>query len=66
MCIRDRDTEWGVIYARGGPDAFELPPYRLAIDEFLRFRATPLLLTPATEAHYHVCLLYTSRRLHRC
>ena len=50
------DTEWGVIYARGGPDAFELPPYRLAIDEFLRFRATPLLLTPATEAHYHVNL----------
>jgi hypothetical protein len=50
------DTEWGVIYARGGPDAFQLAPYRLAIDSFLRFRATPLLLTPAGEAHYHVNL----------
>ncbi len=50
------DTEWGVIYAREGPDEFQLPPYRLAIEDFLRFRATPLLLTPATEAHYHVNL----------
>ena len=50
------DTEWGVIYAREGPDEFQLPPYRLAIEDFLRFRATALLLTPATEAHYHVNL----------
>ncbi len=48
------DTDSGVIYARGGPDAFQLAPYRMAIEDFLRFRATPLLLTPATEAHYHV------------
>ena len=50
------DTEWGVIYARQGPDEFRLAPYRLAIEDFLRFRATPLLQTPATEAHYHVNL----------
>jgi len=50
------DTQWGVIYAREGPDEFALAPYRLAIEEFLRYRATPLLLTPAGEAHYHVNL----------
>lgn len=48
------DTETGVIRARQGPDPFELAPYRLAIEDFLRHRAMPLLATPANEAHYHV------------
>ncbi|HOU41735.1 MAG TPA: AAA domain-containing protein, partial [Promineifilum sp.] len=48
------DTSTGVIFARQGPDSFELAPYRLAIEDFLRHRAMPMLETPANEAHYHV------------
>jgi len=48
------DTEWGIIYAREGPDKFELAPYRMAIEDFLRHRMMGLLMTEATEAHYHV------------
>lgn len=35
--------------------AFELAPYRLAIEDFLRQQAPALLNTPADRAHYHVC-----------
>ncbi len=48
------DTQYGLIYSREGPDEFELAPYRLAVEEFLRHRLMPLLETEAAAAHYLV------------
>ena len=48
------DTATGVIFSRQVEEPFELAPYRLAVEDFLRHRAMPLLATTAAEAHYHV------------
>lgn len=48
------DTEFAVICSREGTPPFELRPYRLAVDDFLRNRATALFDTPSADAHYHV------------
>ena len=48
------DTATGVIYSREGPDEFNLAPYRLAVEDFLRYRAMAMLETDAREAHYHI------------
>jgi hypothetical protein len=48
------DREFAVIRSRKGEEAFELRPYRLAVDDFLRNRARTLLETPAADAHFHV------------
>jgi hypothetical protein len=49
------DVEWGVIQSREGEETFELAPYRLAVQDFLRKKAPALLNTLAADAHYHVC-----------
>lgn len=48
------DTAHAVIAARQERVVFELTPYRLALDDFLRNRVPTLLATPAAEAHFHV------------
>ncbi len=49
------DLEFAVIRSRDENDPpFELQPYRLAVDDFLRNRAHLLFQTPAADAHYHV------------
>lgn len=48
------DTEFAVICSREGTPPFELRPYRLAVDDFLRNRAPALFDTPSADAHFHV------------
>lgn len=48
------DTESAVIYSREGKEEFELAPYRLVVEDFLRNRAPVLFDTPAADAHFHV------------
>jgi hypothetical protein len=48
------DLDFGVICSREGTSPFELRPYRLAVDDFLRNRAQALFDTPAADAHFHV------------
>ena len=48
------DTEVAVICSREGTSPFELRPYRLAVDDFLRNRAPALFDTPSADAHFHV------------
>lgn len=48
------DTAAAVIYTRKGEEPFDLRPYRLAVDDFLRNRARALMETPAADAHFHV------------
>jgi hypothetical protein len=48
------DLEFAVIRSREGDVEFELRPYRLAVDDFLRNRAHLLFQTPAADAHFHV------------
>lgn len=48
----DRDAN-GVL--QEADPTFDLAPYRLAIEDFLRQRAPEILSTPADRAHYHVC-----------
>ena len=48
------DTEFAVICSREGTPVFELRPYRLAVDDFLRNRAQALFDTPSADAHFHV------------
>jgi AAA domain/PD-(D/E)XK nuclease superfamily len=48
------DTELAVICSREGTPPFELRPYRLAVDDFLRNRAQALFDTPSADAHFHV------------
>jgi hypothetical protein len=49
------DLEFAVIRSREVNDPpFELRPYRLAVDDFLRNRAYLLFQTPAADAHFHV------------
>lgn len=48
------DLEFAVIRSREGDVEFELRPYRLAVDDFLRHRAQTLFQTQAADAHYHV------------
>ncbi|MBV9928107.1 MAG: AAA family ATPase [Acidobacteria bacterium] len=48
------DTEFGVICSREGTPPFDLRPYRLAVDDFLRNRAPSLFDTPSADAHFHV------------
>ncbi|HEX8338099.1 MAG TPA: AAA domain-containing protein, partial [Pyrinomonadaceae bacterium] len=48
------DAEFAVIRSRKGAEEFELRPYRLALEDFLRNRAGLLLGTPAADSHYHV------------
>src|ERR1043165_808975 len=48
------NLETAVILSREGETEFELRPYRMAVDDFLRNRAPVLFATPAVEAHFHV------------
>ncbi|PYS80602.1 MAG: hypothetical protein DMF67_19865 [Acidobacteria bacterium] len=48
------DLEFAVIRSREGDVTFELRPYRLAVDDFLRNRASLLFEAPAADAHFHV------------
>lgn len=48
------DTDTGVIFSREGQDEFELAPYRMAVEDFLRNRMIALLQVDARDAHYHV------------
>jgi hypothetical protein len=48
------DVDLAVICSREGEEPFELRPYRLAVDDFLRHRADTLFQTPAADAHFHV------------
>lgn len=48
------DTDFAVICSREGTPPFELRPYRLAVDDFLRNRAPSLFATPSADAHFHV------------
>lgn len=48
------DLEFAVIRSREGDDPFELRPYRMAVDDFLRNRAQLLFQAPAADAHFHV------------
>jgi hypothetical protein len=48
------DTEQAVIYTRKGKELFELAPYRMAVDDFLRNQVPTLLAQPAADVHYHV------------
>jgi len=48
------NLEQAVIFSREGETPFELRPYRLAVDDFLRNRAPALFGTPAADAHFHV------------
>ena len=48
------DTEFAVICSREGTPPFELRPYRLAVDDFLRNRAPALFDTPSADAHFHL------------
>ncbi|MDT5261707.1 MAG: replication ATP-dependent helicase/nuclease Dna2 [Acidobacteriota bacterium] len=48
------DVDLAVICSREGEEPFELRPYRLAVDDFLRHRADSVLQTPAADAHFHV------------
>jgi hypothetical protein len=48
------DLEFAVIRSREGDDPFELRPYRLAVDDFLRNRAQLLFQAPAADVHFHV------------
>ncbi|MDT4952796.1 MAG: replication ATP-dependent helicase/nuclease Dna2 [Acidobacteriota bacterium] len=49
------DLEFAVIRSRDENDPpFELRPYRLAVEDFLRNRAPLLFQTPAADAHFHV------------
>jgi len=48
------DLEFAVIRSREGDVTFELRPYRLAVDDFLRNRAERLFQAPAADAHFHV------------
>ena len=48
------DTSFGVIRARTEDVAFELAPYRLAVDDFLRNHVDLLFDLPAADAHFHV------------
>lgn len=48
------DLDFAVIRSREGDVEFELRPYRLAVDDFLRQRASLLFQTPAADAHFHV------------
>jgi hypothetical protein len=49
------DLEFAVIRSRDENDPpFELRPYRLAVEDFLRNRASLLFKTPAADAHFHV------------
>lgn len=46
---------------------FDLAPYRLAVVDFLRQKASALLDVPADRAHYHVCdVCLTCEHLARC
>lgn len=50
------DVECAVIRSRvDEPEHFELHPYRLAVEEFLRRQIPGLLATLAADAHFHVC-----------
>lgn len=49
------DVHTAVIRSRKvDPEEFELAPYRLAVDDFLRNHARHLFDTPARSAHFHV------------
>jgi hypothetical protein len=48
------DLEFAVIRSREGDVTFELRPYRLAVEDFLRNRADALFQAPAADAHFHV------------
>jgi hypothetical protein len=48
------DLEFAVIRSREGDVQFELRPYRLALDDFLRTRAGVLFQAPAADTHFHV------------
>jgi hypothetical protein len=48
------DLDFAVICSREGAPPFELRPYRLAVDDFLRNRAQALFDTPSADAHFHV------------
>lgn len=48
------DLDWAVIRSREGDTEFELRPYRLAVDDFLRNRALSLFETQSADAHFHV------------
>ncbi len=48
------DLDFAVICSREGTPPFELRPYRLAVDDFLRNRAPALFDTPSADAHFHV------------
>jgi hypothetical protein len=48
------NLETAVILSREGETEFELRPYRMAVDDFLRNRAPVLFDTSAVEAHFHV------------
>lgn len=49
------DLEFAFIRSRDENDPpFELRPYRLAVEDFLRNRAPLLFQTPAADAHFHV------------
>ncbi|MET0647290.1 MAG: AAA domain-containing protein [Pyrinomonadaceae bacterium] len=48
------DSEFAVIRSRKGAEEFELRPYRLALEDFLRNRARALLDAPAADSHFHV------------
>lgn len=48
------DLDFGVICSREGTPPFELRPYRLAVDDFLRNHAQALFDTPSADAHFHV------------
>jgi hypothetical protein len=48
------DLDFAVICSREGTPPFELRPYRLAVDDFLRNRAPALFDAPAADAHFHV------------
>ncbi len=49
------DTHQGVIFSREGKKEFDLDPYRLAVEDFLRNRVLRILSTRADEVHFHVC-----------
>lgn len=48
------DTAVATIRARTENVEFELAPYRLAVDDFLRNRVLSLFAVPAADAHYHI------------
>jgi len=48
------DTQTAKIRARTEDVEFDLAPYRLAVNGFLRSRASALFDLPAADAHYHI------------